>query len=247
MPEEGRVAQGNKLDAPALRKRYIAVVIGSLTRDRIDTDQQSLVRVGGVVWYAGVTLTELGIETRAVTRVAATDHELTSALRGAGADVLGRRSAKTTTFVNKYTSSNPDARTQEIEAIADPIEATDVIQPLAGADLVYLGPVHPKDIADDVFTVIGSRDELTVALDVQGYTRVVDGREIKAELYPHLPEIIRGCDVIKASHDEASIITGSSNPRKAALLLGESFPGARGPRYPRVTRSIRGSPRPHSL
>jgi len=200
------------------------VVIGSLTEDQVVHDGTRTRQIGGVVWYAGTTLARLGVKTRVVTRTASKDHELGKALEAAGVEVRLGSSAQTTTFVNEYTAKIQDGRTQRVLAMADSIQASDLEEALTDADLVYLGPLHPTDLSDGALSLVRRKASISLALDVQGYTRFVQNERVLPRLDARLPSLLDACDVIKASEEEACLITGLSDASSAAVNLARSHP-----------------------
>ena len=193
-----------------------AVIAGSLTRDRIEVRGRVVRRIGGSVWHAGTTLAALGINTCVVTRIAAADGDLRDALRAGGVDVQGRDATRRTTFVNSYSQDDPEDRTQQVTAVAEPIEAADLPPVAADADLVYLAPLHPDDLAEDIFAAVGSYRPPITALDVQGYTRLIENGVVTPSVDPRLPSLVQACHVLHANREEATLITGISDPSRAA-------------------------------
>ena len=205
-------------------ERQRALVVGSLARDRIEVSGRTQWCIGGVVWYAGVTLVQLGIETRALTRTSPADKRLAEMLRAAGLQVEWRQSAHTTAFVNTFSHRKSDDRIQRVLALADPIDGGDVAKALQDVDLAYLGPLHPDDFACDVLQAIRDQKPGLVVLDVQGYMRTIQDRQVIPKLDHRLFAVLSVCDVIKASQAEAHIITGRIGPSQAALNLATSYP-----------------------
>ncbi len=200
------------------------VVIGSLTRDQIVHDGTRVCHIGGVVWYAGTTLARLGVEARVVTRMAPEDRKFRKALEAAGITVWLGSSAKTTTFLNEYATKSPDERKWRVLALADSIQPSDLAEALTDADLVYLGPLHPTDLSDGTLSLVRRKTSFRLALDVQGYTRFVQNEHVLPRLDGRLPSLLDACDVIKASEEEACLITGLSDASSAAVNLARSHP-----------------------
>ena len=200
------------------------VVIGSLTRDQIVHDGTRVCHIGGVVWYAGTTLARLGVEARVVTRVAPEDRKLGKAFEAASIKVWLGSSSKTTTFLNEYTAKSPDERKQRLLALADSIQPSDLAEALTDADLVYLGPLHPTDLSHGTLSLVRRKSSFRLALDVQGYTRFVQNEHVLPRLDGRLPSLLDACDIIKASEEEACLITGLSDASSAAVNLARSHP-----------------------
>ena len=199
------------------QRMHQAVVMGSLTRDRIESPGREDERIGGGPWYAGITLARLGIKVGVLTRIAADDEILARALQGRGVEVAWLPATCTTNFVNRYDDGG--WRTQFVPSVAEPIEIAGAAEALRSADLAYLDPLHPNDLADDVVPVLKDTRPRMVALDVQGYTRLMHQGIITPGLDRRLPEILAVCNFIKASKDEARLVTGLSDPEDAARIL----------------------------
>lgn len=213
-----------KITRVACQDNPQVVVIGSLTEDQVVHDGTRTRQIGGVVWYAGTTLARLGVKTRVVTRTASKDRELSKTLEAAGVEIRLGSSAQTTTFVNEYTANIQAGRTQRVLAMADSIQASDLEEALTDADLVYLGPLHPMDLSDGALSLVKRKGSFSLALDVQGYTRFVQNERVLPRLDARLPSLLDACDVIKASEEEACLITGLSNASSAAVNLARSHP-----------------------
>ncbi|MDJ0947416.1 MAG: PfkB family carbohydrate kinase [Alphaproteobacteria bacterium] len=187
-----------------------------MTKDQVIHDGTRRRQIGGVVWYAGTTLAKLGVETRIVTRIASKDRQLCKALEAAGVETRVELSAQTTTFVNEYTTEARDGRTQRVLAMADPIQASALEEALIDADLVYLGPLHPADLSEEALSFVRrKRESFSLALDVQGFTRVVHDECVLPQLDGRLPSLLAACDAIMANEDEACLITGLSRASNA--------------------------------
>lgn len=205
-------------------KEKRVLIVGSLARDRIEAGGRVHHRVGGVVWYAGTTFAKLGINTCVVTRTTSTDKDLVQAVRDAGVEVKWRPSTRTTTFVNRYSDDNPDGRVQSVTALAEPIEAEELVEALVGVHLVYLGPLHADDIADDALEALRIHRPPLIALDAQGYTRAVCAGRVIPKLDDRLSDILKFCDVVKANQEEIRLISGVSELPDAALDVATSYP-----------------------
>ena len=174
-------------------------VIGSATIDRVVQGGVDAYKRGGVVAYAGLTFAELGVETRVLTNVAAADRTMLAVLQQQGIDVLVGESAATTCFVNYV---DGDARRQELLACAAPIAAAQLGPVLAGVEHVHLGPLHPRDLAEDVLTAMDG----VVSLDIQGYVRRVEGTQVYQGVASGLYAALQRADYVKTSNDELELV-----------------------------------------
>ncbi len=185
----------------AAMKRQIAV-IGSATRDRIVSGQDSNLKWGGVVVYSGLTLARLGVSTAILTNIAPRDQAVVDLLTNAGIQVDVGASEATTEFVN-YVSG--DDRDQELLAQAEPISASQLAGLAAAVNHVYLGPLHPLDIELAALKALRGMDQ--VSLDLQGYTRRIDGNKIHTGISEHLHLALECADTVKASAEETDAVT----------------------------------------
>lgn len=174
-------------------------VIGSATIDRVVQSGIEAYKRGGVVAYAGLTFAELGVETRVLTNVAAVDQAMLAVLQQRGIAVHVGESAATTCFVNYV---DGDARRQELLDCAAPIAAAQLGPVLAGVEHVHLGPLHPRDLAEDVLMAIDG----VVSLDIQGYVRRVEGTQVYQGIAGSLYAALQCADYVKTSSDELELV-----------------------------------------
>ena len=174
-------------------------VIGSATIDRVVQDGVVAYKRGGVVAYAGLTFAELGVETRVLTNVAEADRAMLAVLQQRGIAVYVGESAATTCFVNYV---DGDARRQELLAHAAPIAAVQLGPVLAGVEHVHLGPLHPRDLAEDVLAAIDG----VVSLDIQGYVRRIEGTQVYQGVANGLYAALQRADSVKTSNDELELV-----------------------------------------
>jgi len=204
-----------------------ALVVGAVTRDlEPGTDGAGAFRPGGVVFHAGLALAALGARTRIVTRLRPEDETaLLAPLRAGGVGALALPSRETTTYANDY-SSTPTRH--DLRATSDSIGPDDVPAAWREADVVQLGPLHPRDVLPETAAALRGLK----GLDVQGLVRVAGGGgrlERSAALERFLPHV----DVLQASEQEL-----------AAALDGDgagTFVARHGVRELIVTRGARGA------
>ena len=207
------------------------LIAGSLTRDRIRLAKSQTEVTGGVVWHAGRTLAALGTAVTVVTRTAPDDRVLLNPLIEDGVHVIWEPANQTTTLVLSYDPHNPDARTVDVEALAEAIRAESLSEamndPRKRVDLVYLGPVHQNDLAADCIGVIGEDASVRVALDAQGLLRQQSGRRLVAGCSPDLDQWLAVIDVVKVSEGEARTLLGEATKPSSFLVtaLAETLAG----------------------
>ncbi len=188
-------------------------VIGSATRDRVVDGEVTRLKWGGVAVYSGLTLSRLGISTSVVTNIAVRDNALVDLLSRAEISVEAGDSNRTTEFVN-YVSG--DERRQELLSYAAPISESQVAEIAAKVDHVYLGPLHPLDIGPQAIKEL--RDVDRVSVDIQGYTRKVEGIEVHAEISEHLRLVLERATIVKASRDEAEAVASQFGQENSTTM-----------------------------
>jgi len=199
-------------------------ICGSVTRDVVLRHGQTRRQIGGTVWFAGTTLAGLGLEVRVMTRLAAADQVIADAFHRCHIETQLLPTAATTTFHNIYGSGGIDDRRQRVETVAPPLPLGALEAALASADLCYLGALHPGDLSVEALTFLQGRRAVAMAMDVQGFTRRIDGTQVRAQVAPELAGLLAACCVVKASAFEACLITGVSSPEEAARRLAEMTP-----------------------
>ena len=183
-------------------KPLTALLVGSVSRD-LESGRE---RPGGVVHYAGLAFTQLGVVTRVVTRVAlADDAELLAPLRIAGAAVRALTSRATTVCRNDYAGA---VDRHELCAISDPIAVSDLPPDWLDSHVVQLGPLHRDDLHPGIAAQLGG----WVGLDLQGLARERSAAGTRLAELDALPLYTRGVGVLKASEEEFAALAG---PRSA--------------------------------
>jgi len=189
-------------------------IIGSATRDRIVDGAESRLKWGGGVVYAGMTLSRLGVVAGVLTNIATRDRRLLDLLSGAGIAVEAGDSERTTEFVNHVSG---DARRQELLACASPISQSQVAAITARAEDVYLGSLHPFDIEPEAVEAL-RQGVRRVAVDIQGYTRQVVGREVYSGVSEHVRSVLAQADIVKASREETEAVESFCGQPLTAIL-----------------------------
>ena len=193
--------------------RARVTVVGSATRDRVVLGEAGRLKWGGVTVYAGLTFARLGISTGVLTNMAAADRALADLLAAAGISVETGCSQATTEFVNHVSG---DERRQELLARAAPISEAQLTRIAASVDQAHLGPLHPLDIEPEAMRVLQGVDR--VSIDIQGYTRRLEGIEVCAGVSPHLRLALEVSHIVTASRDEAELVEDFYGQELGAIM-----------------------------
>ncbi len=178
------------------------LVIGSVAIDRNVCADRTFFKIGGVATYAGLTYRLHGLPTRIACNVAPADAAILAPLRKAGIQVQNGRTPTTTRFVNRIDGIR---RAQEMPSIASPIRSRLVAAALKQVGLIHLGPLHPGDIAPEVFSRL-DRADAPVALDIQGLVRGCDRTRIVPAVSDHLAAALQAADLVKSDLNELDLV-----------------------------------------
>jgi sugar/nucleoside kinase (ribokinase family) len=178
---------------------------------------------GGAAYYSTMVYRRLGLRAAVVTRVAERDRSLLHELENAGVEVFNLRSEATTTFRNDYPAAgDPDLRLQRVDARAGPIAIEDL--PNVRARIWQIGPLTGDDVELAMIDHCAGLGGL-VGLDVQGLTRVIVGREVRASAPATAMDCLHELDVLKADDTEILTYTGAPDVPTAVARVRDA--GAR--------------------
>ena len=177
-------------------------VVGSTTVDKIVAVDQSYFKQGGVTTYAGITYRRHGIPAFVASNLAERDSKLIRNLETEKIEIFTAASDRTTHFVNYIQGQR---RHQELVQEAGPIHTEQIRTILPRVDGLHLGPLHPLDIEPAALKLL-QNSNLPVFLDVQGYTRRIEGQKIYPSVSGHLTAGLVPARVIKANGFEHQLV-----------------------------------------
>lgn len=192
------------------------LVAGPVTRDRVvAADGTAVEAPGGTAVHAGAVHARMGTATRVLTRMAGRDRrELLAPLHDAGARVRVEPSPATTRFIHTK------GEAPRVPRRAAPLQAGDLAE--AREPAIHLGPLVRGDL--DTATLRAARARCSwLALDAQGLTRRVAAGRVRA--CGADPAWLEPVDVLKATGEEARLLTGYRDPRHAARHLQRACGG----------------------
>jgi len=170
-------------------------VVGSITIDKIVSEGQRFLKLGGVTTYAGLTYRRHGIPTLIVSNLAEQDLNIIKKLKAERIDVFWQASVQTTHFVNYI---QRPGRCQELPRQARPIGTGQTQEIIDRVDCLHLGPLHPLDIDPAALSLL-HKSNLPIFLDVQGYTRIVRNKRVYPSVSDHLAAGLSSAQIIKAN------------------------------------------------
>lgn len=193
---------------------YDICCIGHLTLDKLVTPKTLLHMPGGTSFYFSNAICNMNLQYVLVTSLAKKDMGFVTDLREKGIEVQVYPSKKTLYFENRY-SHNMDHRTQRVLQTAGAFTVEQVKN--IDASIYHLGPLLAGDIPLELIKVLAKKGR--VALDVQGYLRKVEHKEVQAIDWQDKIEALKYVDILKANEYEMEVLTGSKDPYEAARLL----------------------------
>eukprot|EP00698_Gefionella_okellyi_P009192 TRINITY_DN2319_c0_g1_i3.p1 TRINITY_DN2319_c0_g1~~TRINITY_DN2319_c0_g1_i3.p1 ORF type:complete len:269 (+),score=48.14 TRINITY_DN2319_c0_g1_i3:79-807(+) len=209
-------------------------VIGHVTKDVISIPgRPTKTQVGGTVHYAAMALKSLGANVQVVTRVATDDDGLLNEMRSAGVSVTRIASESSTVFDNRYEGPDLAVRHQKVESVASPFVPQDIIS--NSATIFQLGPLTAAEMSVEFIKAVASMGG-QVAMDVQGFTRVVKAHKVHLGPCDKIASLLQHVDIIKADDNEALVLTGERTVEDAARALAQM-----GPKEICITFADRGS------
>lgn len=197
------------------QKKFDICFVGPITKDIVSTPKATREMPGGVVYYAAIPAAKLGLKVCAVTKLKREDARLLEDFKETGVEVFWKESRETTIFENIYPAENPDLRIQKIGAVAPPFELHEL--PELTATFYCLGPLLRDDISLEIMKALSKQGK--IALDPQGFLREGRDGKIVATDWQEKREGLRLVEILKLDKEEAEILTGLQDPRKAAAKL----------------------------
>ncbi|MGD2096948.1 MAG: PfkB family carbohydrate kinase [Desulfobacterales bacterium] len=178
-------------------------VIGSTTIDRIIYRDDSRLKIGGVTLYSGTTYSRHGINTIAITNIAACDSQLIERLENQRIFVYSGSTHQTTHFINDIRT---EKRCQKNPARAASISRRQIWDHLDKVNFLHLGPLHPDDIDVRAIQSLKALD-LEIILDIQGLVRKVRKGNVYPAVSPQLSAALGLSQIVKANkHEYATLL-----------------------------------------
>jgi sugar/nucleoside kinase (ribokinase family) len=192
--------------------------LGHITLDKIITPRHTVHMPGGTSYYFAHAFSHLNpSDMKLVTALAESEMKAVDDIRAEGIEVKVLPSPNSVYFENSY-GENSDDRTQRVLAKAAPF-TIDELQDVE-AEIYHLGTLLADDFSLDVIKYLSSKGRLSV--DAQGYLREVRGENVYAIDWADKQEALRYIDILKVNEHEMEVITGSTDPRQAAVILAEA-------------------------
>jgi sugar/nucleoside kinase (ribokinase family) len=203
-------------------QRFDVLFLGNFTRDTIVGPAGTRTVNGGAFYYGANVACRLGgLRVAAVTRLAREDLGVVEELRSLGVSVFPRLTPRSTALRLVYPSDDPDQRRICVDSSAGPFSARQVEG--LSARLVVVGASFRGEVGPAVLRCLAGSGA-RIALDVQGYVRVVEEGRLQLRSWPRRRQVLALTRLLKADAAEAEILTGSRDLERAARELHAQGP-----------------------
>ena len=195
--------------------------VGHYTQDTIAYTHSTRVVDGGAFNYGANVAARMGLEVAVVTRLARQDWHVVQDLEHLGVTAFARATPASTCLRLIYPTANLDERTIELTSSAGPFTVDEVAQVEARA--FAIGASVRGEVPKEAVEALASTGAI-IALDVQGFLRIVQNGKLTADDWPDKEAILKYVTVLKTDAVEAELITGESDRNAAARKLAEYGP-----------------------
>ena len=195
--------------------------LGNYTKDTIVSAAGTRLVDGGAFNYGAHVAAQMGLKVAAITRLAREDWNVVEALTRLGVEVFAEPTAQSTCLRLEYPGTNVDQRVIWVTSTAGTFTPEQVAQ--VEARTFVLGASFRGEIGLDVIQALAAK-AVPIALDAQGFVRVVRDRRLDFEDWPEKREALAYVSMLKTDAVEAASLTGQQDLRRAASMLAELGP-----------------------
>jgi sugar/nucleoside kinase (ribokinase family) len=195
--------------------------VGHYTKDTVIYPHLTRIVDGGAFYYGANVAVRMGLRVAVVTRLAREDWHVVAELTRLGVTVFARATPASTLLRLTYPTANLDERTIELTSSAGPFSVEEVADVQARA--FAIGASVRGEVPGEVVEALTAKGAI-IALDVQGFIRVVRDGTLIFDDWPGKESILRHVTVLKTDGVEASLITGEADRRVAAKRLAAYGP-----------------------
>ncbi|MFI5341826.1 MAG: carbohydrate kinase [Candidatus Methylomirabilales bacterium] len=195
--------------------------VGHYTKDTIVYPHLARTVDGGAFYYGANVAVRMGLRVAVVTRLALEDWHVVGELERLGVTVFARATPASTLLRLTYPTANLDERTIELTSSAGPFTVGEVADLQARA--VAIGASVRGEVPLEVVEALAVKKAI-VALDVQGFIRVVRDGTLTFDDWPGKESVLKHVTVLKTDAVEARLITGESDRYAAARQLAAFGP-----------------------
>ncbi len=195
--------------------------VGHYTKDTILYPHLTRTVDGGAFYYGANVAVRMGLRVAVVTRLARQDWHVVEELERLGVTAIAQATPASTCLRLTYPTANLDERTIELTSSAGPFSVEEVAGVQARA--FAIGASVRGEVPPDVVRALAATGAI-VALDVQGWIRVVRGDSLIFDEWPGKESVLPHVSVLKTDAVEAERLTGERDHLRAARRLAELGP-----------------------
>lgn len=200
---------------------YDVVYIGNYTKDTIISPSGITYVDGGGTNYAAHAAARLELNVAVVTHLAKEDERVVDKFIKNGIDCYPTYTQQSTLMYLNYPTSNPDIRNLSVEGYAGSISPMEVEDLQMKAACIV--PSLRGEVGLDVIQLLKSKNIL-VAADMQGFVRVLRGKNLDFEPWAEMETTLANLDILKSDAVEAEFLTGELDIYKAANVYASMGP-----------------------
>ena len=195
--------------------------VGHYTKDTIVYPHLTRTVDGGAFNYGANVAARMGLRVAVVTRLAREDWHVVAELERLGVTACAHATPASTCLRLIYPTANLDERTIELISSAGPFGVEEVASLQARA--VAIGASVRGEVPVEVVEALAAKGAM-VALDVQGFIRIVRDGTLTFDDWPGKESVVRHAAVLKTDAVEAELLTGESDRHLAAKRLAALGP-----------------------
>lgn len=199
---------------------YDVLMIGNFAKDKIIVDGVEETLSGSGVYFGSVVIRRLGLKVAVVTRLHPSDFPRLEEIRAEGVDLFASPAEGTSGIANYYDSRDMERRICKPIGFGGKYEVEQI--PNLKARLIILSPLFAGEV--DLPFLQAMAERAPVAMDIQGFVRVVVGEDLLFQPWADLDEGLKSISYLKVDRAEAEFLTGLSEPREAAAALARRGP-----------------------
>ena len=200
---------------------YDVVYIGNYTKDTIISPSGTKYVDGGGTNYAAHAAARLGLKVAVVTRLAKEDDHVVKKFTEDGIDCYPTYAPQSTTMCLTYPTTNPDIRSLSVDSFAGAITVGEVADLEMKAACIV--PSLRGEVGLDIIQMLKEK-KILVAADMQGYVRVLRGKNLDYEPWNEIKTTLAYLDIVKSDVVEAEFLTGELDIYKAAKIYTDMGP-----------------------
>ena len=200
---------------------YDIVILGHFSNDKLVIRGVEKEAPGGAVYYGGLALGKMNIRSAIITLLKNDDFHKLDILKRNGVDVFAHESQVTSGIRNRYVTDDLDKRICEPLTFAGAFKEEHVTN--IDSKVLHIGSLMAGEVSLGLVQYITKRFP-KASLDLQGFLRVRQGKELKFADWPDKEEGLASIHTVKADSVEAEVITGENNLAIAARMIASWGP-----------------------